>query len=56
MIDECENIIREEKKKQEDYNKKIKSIGIITDTLDQIVQNAKARITNYKPYEVRDTR
>ncbi|KAL4127281.1 hypothetical protein QTP88_011459 [Uroleucon formosanum] len=50
-IDECENIIRDEKIKQEDYHKNIKSIGINIKKLDKIVQDAKSRIESYKPYE-----
>jgi len=49
-IDECENIIRDEKIKQEDYHKNIKSIGINIKKLDKIVQDAKSRIESYKPY------
>lgn len=50
-IDECENIIKDEKIKQEDYHKNIKSIGINIKKLDKIVQDAKSRIESYKPYE-----
>lgn len=50
-IDECENIITDEKRKQEDYHKKIKFIGINIKKLDKIVQDAKSRIESYKPYE-----
>lgn len=50
-IDECENIIKDEKLKQEDYQKNIKSIGIKIKELDKIVQDATSRIESYKPYE-----
>ncbi|XP_029341417.1 uncharacterized protein LOC115033271 [Acyrthosiphon pisum] len=50
-IDECENIIRDEKIKQENYHKNIKSIRIDTKKLDEISQDAKSRIESYKPYE-----
>ncbi|XP_025206179.1 uncharacterized protein LOC112602359 [Melanaphis sacchari] len=50
-IDECENIIRNEKMKQEDYQKKIKSISINIKKLERTVQDARSRIISYKPYE-----
>ncbi|XP_022177374.1 uncharacterized protein LOC111038553 [Myzus persicae] len=50
-IDECENIIIDEKLKQNDYHRNIKSIGINIKKLDKIVQDATSRIESYKPYE-----
>jgi hypothetical protein len=52
IINECENIIKDEKMKQEDNRKKIKYIGINKKKLDKIVQDIRSRIESYKPYEV----
>ncbi|KAF0756614.1 Uncharacterized protein FWK35_00029102, partial [Aphis craccivora] len=50
-INECEHIIKDEKMKQKDYQRKIKSIVNNKKKLDDIVQDARSRIESYKPYE-----
>jgi len=52
IIDECENTIEEEKRKQNDYNEQITIINADVEQLNETARLAKLRIESYRPYEV----
>lgn len=52
IIDEAENIIEEEKRKQNDYKEQIANIDADIEELKETARLAKLRIESYRPYEV----